>query len=185
MAMRSRFGYSIAGLLLFALMAPASPAQEATWRNPVDGMVFVRVPAGVLEAQRGDSTIQVVFEEDFWIGRTEVTVRQFERFVEATGYVSDAEAAGERLIWRNPGFEQGPGHPVVFVSSDDARAYAAWAGVDLPREAEWYYAARANTTARFYWGDDMDDRHVWHRGNANGSAPAMVVLVPWNIPHRP
>jgi formylglycine-generating enzyme required for sulfatase activity len=63
--------------------------------------------------------------------------------------------------WRRP---LGPGssiealddHPVVHVAYKDAEAYAAWAGKELPTEAEWEFAARGGLeAAEFAWGDEF------------------------------
>ena len=63
------------------------------------------------------------------------------------------------VSWRNPGFSQTDGHPVVCVSWADAQAYVKWLsretgqGYRLPSEAEWEYVARGGKSTARYWGE--------------------------------
>ena len=86
----------------------------------------------------------------FALGTDEVTFEEYERFARATGRARPGDS----------GWGRG-GRPVINVSWEDATAYAAWLSAEtgedyrLPSEAEWEYAARAGSTTRYSWGDDI------------------------------
>ncbi|MCW5906873.1 MAG: formylglycine-generating enzyme family protein [Chitinophagales bacterium] len=130
------------------------------------------------EDERPQHKVQIAA---FWMDAIEVTNKQFNEFVEATGYVTTAERAGSSLVyvpeskskgnlywwkmithaaWMFPFGQESeavakPDYPVVHISWYDAMAYASWAGKRLPTEAEWEYAARGGLTDKTYpWGDE-------------------------------
>jgi serine/threonine-protein kinase len=118
----------------------------------------------------------VVYEDAFWVDRSEVTVAMFRTFVQATGYRTTAEQENWGEVWSNdlqnwdrtaganwqhprgPGSQAMDSYPVVQVSWADATAYCAWAGGELPTEAEWEKAARGTNKRKYPWGNSFDGR---------------------------
>jgi len=121
-----------------------------------------------------EKPVHKVCVADFYLGRHEVTVAEFRRFVDETGYATEAEQQDgchswigdgrEEKVrdhnWRNTGFPQTENDPVVCVSWNDASEYIAWLNKKegrnyrLPTEAEWEYAARSGGKEYLYsWGN--------------------------------
>jgi formylglycine-generating enzyme required for sulfatase activity len=96
----------------------------------------------------------------FYIDQTPVTNSQFKLFVDATHY-HPADDHNFLKDWKNGSFPTGwDDKPVTWVSLEDARAYAAWAGKRLPHEWEWQYAAQGLDERTYPWGNDWSKESV-------------------------
>jgi formylglycine-generating enzyme required for sulfatase activity len=189
----------LAALLMFELLFAdrAFPDELATLKAGGVAFELVRIPPGrfLMGSSSGDSDERPIHEvridHEFSISKTEVTVRQFRAFVEATEYKTDAEKAGwastcplpglhshqRGLDWRHPGFDSTDDHPAVVISHRDAMAFCRWLSeqtgrsVRLPTEAEWEYAARAGSQG----GSPANVGEVaWYEENAPGARPVGV-----------
>lgn len=153
---------------------------------------FVQIPAGTYTiGQMGHqlNPLRKVTLAAYRIATTEITNQQFEQFVTATHYRTDAERMKNAMVfepgleefkwlqdstayWRYPngrsrgGIQDKEQHPVTSVSYADIQAYCAWARVRLPSFAEWEIAARAGSRDPYFWGTEKDSikdyANIWY-----------------------
>ena len=115
----------------------------------------------------------------FYMDRTPVTNAEFARFLSAAGYHPKDDHNYLR-DWKDGHYPQGWGEkPVTWVSIEDARAYAAWAGKRLPHEWEWQYAAQSADGRMYPWGNDWNSKVMPLPDHGRTmSAPANVASFP-------
>jgi formylglycine-generating enzyme required for sulfatase activity len=129
------------------------PTEEKRERS-----LMVTIPAGEFtmgndQGREEERPAHTVFVDAFEMDLFEVTNEDFAKFVDETGYVTEAEKAADGATWRTRG-EGKERHPVVEVSWSDAVAYCQWLGKRLPTEAEWEKAARGTEGLIYPWGNE-------------------------------
>jgi formylglycine-generating enzyme required for sulfatase activity len=101
-------------------------------------------------------TVNSLFVKRIFIDKYPVTNNQYYEFVESTGY-KPSDTTNYLKNWSDGKYPKGmKSHPVVYISYEDAEAYANWAGKRLPTEAEWQFAAQSNDGRIYPWGNEMD-----------------------------
>jgi gamma-glutamyl hercynylcysteine S-oxide synthase len=138
--------------------------RTASYGSCPEGMVAIK--GGTYRFYRGNDadfipypnnfdTVTLVLR-DYYMDRYPVTNREFREFLLATGY-SPPDTSNFLKHWKGGSFPDSlADHPVVWVSLEDARAYAGWKGKRLPGEAEWQYAAQGRDGRAWPWGVDFD-----------------------------
>ncbi len=174
------------GIILLMDTAPCLMASSSKLLN--DEMIFINGDTFLMGTNDGfpyEGPVHKVTVKSFWIDRHEVTVVEFTKFIETTGYQTEAERYGwsgvfdiksgewkkmDGADWRHPDGLQSLAaldEPVTQVSWNDAIAYAKWKKKRLPTEEEWEYAARGGLKGKKYaWGDELYPRgkhlaNVW------------------------
>jgi formylglycine-generating enzyme required for sulfatase activity len=190
-----------------AQMKKAIQASVNVWLDLGQGqrIRLVWVPAGKFlmgspDDEPGRSTNErqheVQISRPFYLGRCEVTRKQFSMFAGGEGkYKTQAErekwsmallrgrwVRAMEVRWNKPGFHQSDEHPVVHVSWRDAMEFCDWLSrgirreVRLPTEAEWEYACRAGTAEPFSFGKDDAELHK-HGNYADLTAAKLIPRV--------
>jgi formylglycine-generating enzyme required for sulfatase activity len=176
---------------LRALSGEAAPIPLAPL--PAVEAAMIAIPAGEFtmgSENKIERPPHTVFVDAFEIDQFEVTNEQFEKFVAETGYVTDAEKAGD-TSWRAYTTNK-PNHPVVKVSWNDAKAFCEWAQKRLPTEAEWEKAARGTDGRTYPWGNDWgvnkaNTKEAGYRGTTivgsfpDGASPYGVMDMAGNV----
>ncbi|MBN9380371.1 MAG: SUMF1/EgtB/PvdO family nonheme iron enzyme [Chitinophagaceae bacterium] len=96
----------------------------------------------------------------FYMDKYPVTNQQFKTFMDATHY---RPRDGHNFLkdWHNGVYPAGwDKKPVTWVSLEDARVYARWAGKRLPHEWEWQYAAQGMDRRLYPWGNAKDSSRM-------------------------
>ncbi len=159
--------------------------------GPAASGEMVPIPAGTFQMGSDANCasalpVHSVTLSAFYIDKYEVTNAEFERFMNAGGYSTQAywSAAGwawrtgnainQPAYWNSGSYSSGtsyPGFPVIGVSWYEAEAFANFVGKRLPTEAEWEWAARGNDGRSYPWGEGLTPAQANYGGNSDPYEP--------------
>ncbi len=179
--MKTRF---LNKLILLALMTFA-----VQWTSIAQSYIeppMVNIPSGnfMMGSERGaDSSkpMHSVSVAAFQMAKYPVTVAEFRKFIEATNYESTTKKCPDFIdqnwysdsgkksngTWEKHMLSYSDYQPVTCITFQDINAYIIWlnkkSGLNyrLPTEEEWEFAAKANTTSNYFWGNDATQTHLY------------------------
>ncbi len=145
----------------------ASSVVKTETRTKVKGMVRISPGSFTFKGSHGDGFIpypqdlqgKIIAMDGFLMDKYPVTNAEFKSFMEASNY-QPTDAVNFLKHWENGTIRKGQENfPVVYVSYEDARAYAQWAKKRLPTELEWQYAAQTPDGREWPWSKKTKNIH--------------------------
>jgi len=181
-------------------------ASEAGNPNPPlnPGVIPENIPGEMVFVPGGITTIGsedgMMFEKpvfmievvSFLMDKHPVTVGEFRKFVQTTGYTTFSDSIGDGIVfdfesaqwtikpgvnWEYPmgkdGVKAPDDHPVTLLTFRDAQNYLEWVGKRLPTEIEWEHAARGltNRNDKYAWGNTLKKDGEFMTNTWNGTFP--------------
>jgi formylglycine-generating enzyme required for sulfatase activity len=175
-------------LVRMALLRTAAPEPCTTRVRETDRAVMMYLPTGKFQMGSTEKELDALLEmcpgcdralfenqvpqhvihvAAFWMDRTEVTNAQYGQCV-AAGECSPPQKASSNTRALYYGVLEYDDYPVVYVTWQQARDYAEWAGGRLCTEAEWEYAARGPEASTYPWGESPPDDTLLNYSNNEG-----------------
>ncbi|MDP4282191.1 MAG: formylglycine-generating enzyme family protein [Bacteroidota bacterium] len=160
---------------------PAGDFRFYTSRDPKSQDPFIAFPD-----HKDTLTLKM---KRFFMDIYPVTNRQWQDFISKSGYVP-ADTVNYLKHWNHGIIPQGEeDYPVVYISTEDAKAYAKWQGKRLPAEVEWQYAAQGTDMRNYPWGKEMDSTRCNYNLNhmtpvekfPQGSSPFGIMDMTGNV----
>jgi len=149
-----------------------APASARLISNKNQTKKYAEAPTGMIKIPSGKFKLEVEFGDyfipypdvlekgeveipSFYMDKFPVTNAEFKIFLDKTSYKS-TDSENFLKHWENGKIKPGDENkPVVFVSYEDALAFAKWVGKRLPTEMEWQYAAQTEKLNQWPWGDKV------------------------------
>lgn len=174
------FQYFFIIIVIFGILVISANVNSQTvrsFRDCIECPEMVEIPKGSFlmgsDMGRDDEKPQhrVIIENNFSVGKYEVTRRQYVFFLRDSNFSPDDGCEVYDLpsfnmditrSWADPAFTQDADHPAVCVSWRDAQSYVDWLSSTtgeqyrLLSESEWEYVARAGSTTNYSFGDNID-----------------------------
>jgi formylglycine-generating enzyme required for sulfatase activity len=163
-----------------------------------DGIVMVYIPVGEFtmgsnDGEDDEKPAHKVYLDAYWMGKTEVTVKQYMKFVNETKkhypqWLENGSSfnvkTGTNNLYKKLGFAlEGDNYPIIGISWHDASAYCDWLSkktgfhFKLPTEAQWEKAARGTDGRKYPWGNippsgkkaNYADKQKWLKEKHSGA----------------